>query len=105
MILLTHLPEMGNIKLDMVSNPKYDIFGSTPNSAMIALGDYTMARNFEIVQRAADGKFVTWAEIDDPEVDRDWYLKNSLPVPQRWVAVQVSHTKDAAVRATRQFKQ
>jgi hypothetical protein len=64
-----------------------------------------MARNFEIVQRAGDGRFVTWAEIDDPEVDRDWYLKNGLPVPQRWVAVQVSHTKDAAIRATRQFRQ
>lgn len=64
-----------------------------------------MARNFDISQRALDGRYVTWAEIDDPEVDRDWYLKNGLPVPQRWVPVQVSFTKDAAIRATKQFRQ
>jgi hypothetical protein len=64
-----------------------------------------MARNFDIVQRAFDGKYVTWAEMDSPDVDRDWYLKNGLPVPQIWVPVQVSHTKDSAIRATKTFKQ
>jgi len=64
-----------------------------------------MARNFDIAQRALDGKYVTWAEIDSPDVDRDWYLKNGLPVPQIWVPVAVTFTKDAAIRATKQFKQ
>jgi hypothetical protein len=63
-----------------------------------------MARNFDIAQRAFDNRFVVWAEIDHPEADRDWYLKNGLAVPQQWVAVAVTHTKEAAIRATKQVK-
>lgn len=63
-----------------------------------------MARNFDIAQRAFDGKYCVWAEQDNPEVDRDWYLKNGLAVPQIWVCVAVTHTKDAAIRATKQVK-
>jgi hypothetical protein len=58
-----------------------------------------MARNVEIVQRAYDNKFVVWAEIDDPERDRDWYIKNGLGVPQIWIILAITHTRDAAVRA------
>ncbi len=63
-----------------------------------------MARNFDIAQRAFDSKFVVWAEIDHPDADRDWYLKNGLAVPQQWIAVAVTHTKEAAIRATKQVK-
>lgn len=58
-----------------------------------------ITRNMEIVQRAYDNKFVVWAEVDNPDVDRDWYLKNGLGVPQMWIILSVSHTRDAAVRA------
>lgn len=61
-------------------------------------------RNMEIVQRAYDGKFVVWAEIDNPEVDRDWYLKNGLGVPQIWIITSVSHTRDAAIRTIKQAR-
>jgi len=61
-------------------------------------------RNMEIVQRAYDQKFCVWAEIDNPEVDRDWYLKNNLGVPQIWVILNVSHTRDAAVRTIKQVR-
>jgi hypothetical protein len=93
------------MQVDMVSALKQ---GASDQPHILTLDvkrNMNMARNFEIAQRAADQKFVTWAEVDDPDVDRDWYLKNGLPVPQRWVAVQVSHTRDAAIRATRQFRQ
>jgi hypothetical protein len=63
-----------------------------------------MARNMEIKQREADGRFVVWAEVDQFDIDRDWYLKNGLPVPQQWVAVAVTHTKDAAIRAMKQTR-
>jgi len=63
-----------------------------------------MARNFDIAQRAFDGRFVVWSEIDHPDVDRDWYIKNSLPVPQMWVPVAVTFTKEAAIRATKQLQ-
>ena len=63
-----------------------------------------MARNFDIAQRAYDNRFVVWAEIDRPDADRDWYLKNGLAVPQQWIAVAVTHTKEAAIRATKQVK-
>lgn len=63
-----------------------------------------MARNMEIKQRELDGKFVLWAEIDHIDVDRDWYLKNGLPVPQMWVPVAVTYTKDAAIRAMKQVR-
>ncbi len=63
-----------------------------------------MARNFDIAQRAYDQKFVVWSEQDNPEVDRDWYIKNSLPVPQIWVPVAVTFTKEAAIRATKQLQ-
>lgn len=63
-----------------------------------------MSKNHEIAQRAADQKFVVWAEIDDPDADRDFYYKNGLPMPQRWVAIAVTHTKDAAIRASRASK-
>jgi hypothetical protein len=59
-------------------------------------------RNMEIVERAYDKKFIVWAEIDNPECDRDWYLKNGLGVPQLWIAIAVTHTRDAAVRAIKQ---
>jgi hypothetical protein len=61
-------------------------------------------KSFDIAQRAYDNKFVVWAEIDNPDVDRDWYLKNGLPVPQIWAPVAVTFTKDAAIRATRQAR-
>lgn len=63
-----------------------------------------MARNIEIKQRELDGKFVVWAEIDQMDVDRDWYTKNGLPVPQMWVPLAVTFTKDAAIRAIKQIK-
>ena len=63
-----------------------------------------MARNMEIKQRELDGKFVVWAEVDQLDVDRDWYLKNGLPVPQMWVPMAVTYTKDAAIRATKQVR-
>jgi hypothetical protein len=63
-----------------------------------------MARNMEIKQREFDQKFVVWAEIDHPDADRDWYVKNGLPVPNQWVAVAVTHTREAAIRAMRQTK-
>lgn len=63
-----------------------------------------MARNFDIAQRAYDQKFVVWAEIDHFDVDRDWYIKNGLPVPQQWVPVAVTFTKEAAIRATKQAR-
>jgi hypothetical protein len=63
-----------------------------------------MARNMEIKQREADGKFVLWAEIDQLDVDRDWYIKNGLPVPQMWVPMAVTYTKDAAIRAMKQVR-
>lgn len=59
-------------------------------------------RNMEIAPRAYDGRFVVWAEIDHPECDRDWYIKNGLGVPQLWIAIAVTHTRDAAVRAIKQ---
>lgn len=63
-----------------------------------------MARNMEIKQREFDQKFVVWAEIDQMDADRDWYIKNGLPVPQQWVPVAVTFTKDAAIRAIKQVK-
>ena len=63
-----------------------------------------MARNYDIAQRAFDSKFVVWAEIDSPEVDRDWYLKNGLAVPQIWVPVAVTFTREAAIKATKTAK-
>jgi hypothetical protein len=63
-----------------------------------------MARNMEIKQREFDQKFVVWAEIDQMDADRDWYIKNGLPVPQQWVPVAVTFTKDAAIRAMKQAK-
>lgn len=63
-----------------------------------------MARNMEIKQREYDQKYVVWAEIDNPDADRDWYVKNGLPVPNQWVIVAVTFTRDAAVRAMRQTK-
>jgi len=63
-----------------------------------------MARNMEIKQREFDQKFVVWAEIDQMDADRDWYIKNGLPVPQQWVPVAVTSTKDAAIRAIKQVK-
>jgi hypothetical protein len=63
-----------------------------------------MVRNFDIVKRAYDSKFVVYAEVDRHDADRDWYLKNGLAVPQMWVAVAVTDTKEAAVRATKQVK-
>ncbi len=63
-----------------------------------------MARNMEIKQREFDQKFVVWAEIDQMDADRDWYIKNGLPVPQQWVPVAVTFTKDAAIRAMKQSK-
>jgi hypothetical protein len=93
------------MQVDMVSALKHGASGQPHILTLDVMRNMNMARNFEIAQRAADQKFVTWAEVDDPDVDRDWYLKNGLPVPQRWVAVQVSHTRDAAIRATRQFRQ
>ena len=64
-----------------------------------------MARNVDVAQRDLDDKYATSPEFDSPDVDRDWYLKNGLPVPQIWVPVAVTFTKDAAIRATKQFKQ
>jgi hypothetical protein len=58
----------------------------------------------EIKQREFDQKFVVWAEIDQMDADRDWYIKNGLPVPQQWVPVAVTFTKDAAIRAMKQSK-
>lgn len=58
----------------------------------------------EIKQREFDQKFVVWAEIDQMDADRDWYIKNGLPVPQQWVPVAVTFTKDAAIRAIKQVK-
>lgn len=63
-----------------------------------------MARNMEIKQREFDQKFVVWAEIDQMDADRDWYIKNGLPVPQQWVPVAVTFTKDAAIRAMKQAR-
>lgn len=63
-----------------------------------------MARNMEIAQRAYDQKFVVWAEVDSLDVDRDWYLKNGLPVPQQWVPLAVTYTRDAAIRAIKQIR-
>ncbi len=63
-----------------------------------------MARNMEIKLREFDQKFVVWAEIDQMDADRDWYIKNGLPVPQQWVPVAVTFTKDAAIRAMKQSK-
>jgi len=42
-----------------------------------------------------------WAEIDSLDVDRDWYLKNGLAVPQIWVPVAVTFTREAAIKATK----
>ena len=58
----------------------------------------------EIKQREFDQKWVVWAEIDSLDADRDWYVKNGLPVPQQWVPVAVTFTRDAAVRAIKQVK-
>jgi hypothetical protein len=58
----------------------------------------------EIKLREFDQKFVVWAEIDQMDADRDWYIKNGLPVPQQWVPVAVTFTKDAAIRAMKQSK-
>ncbi len=63
-----------------------------------------MSRNFDIAKRAYDNRFVVWAECDRHDADRDWYLKNGLAVPQMWVAVAVTDTKEAAIRATKQVK-
>jgi hypothetical protein len=63
-----------------------------------------MARNMEIKLREFDQKFVVWAEIDQMDADRDWYIKNGLPVPQQWVPVAVTFTKDAAIRAMKLSK-
>ena len=64
----------------------------------------TMARNIEIPQRESDGKWAVYAEVDHIELDRDWYGKNQLPCPQMWITIAVTHTKDAAIRAVKQFK-
>jgi len=63
-----------------------------------------MARNMEIKLREFDQKFVVWAEIDQMDADRDWYIKNGLPVPQQWVPVAVTFTKDAAIRSMKMAK-
>lgn len=63
-----------------------------------------MARNFDIVQRAYDSRWCAWAEVDDPDVDRDFYAKNGLPCPTKWIIVAVTHTREAAVRATKSVK-
>jgi hypothetical protein len=63
-----------------------------------------MARNIEIKQREYDGKWAVYAEVDHIDVDRDWYGKNQLPCPQMWITIAVTHTKDAAIRAVKQFK-
>lgn len=60
-----------------------------------------MAKSYDIVQRAFDNKWMVWEELDNPDVDRDWHLKNGLSVPQIWVPVAVTFTREAAVRATR----
>ena len=64
-------------------------------------GEITMIKSFDIAQREFDGKFVCWAEIDSPDADRDWHVKNGLPVPTIWVPVAVTFTREAAVRATK----
>ena len=70
----------------------------------MGFGDIIMIKSFDIAQRAFDGKFVTWAEIDSPDADRDWHVKNGLPVPTIWVPVAVTFTRDAAVRATKSVR-
>jgi hypothetical protein len=63
-----------------------------------------MARNFDIAQREYDKRFVTWVETDDPNVDRDFYYKNGIPCPQVWIPIAVTHTKEAAIRATKSYR-
>jgi hypothetical protein len=63
-----------------------------------------MNRNYEIAQRALDGKFVVWAEVDHFDADRDWYIKNNLGVPQMWIPVAVTFTKESAIKAIKQLR-
>ena len=58
-----------------------------------------LLRNLDIKQRAYDGRWVVWAEVDNPAVDRDWYIKNNLGVPQIWIILNVTHTREAAWRS------
>jgi hypothetical protein len=62
-----------------------------------------MNRVFDIVQRAYDKKFCVYIEQDDPNADVDFYKKNNLPVPQIWIPIAVTFTREAAVRASKAF--
>jgi hypothetical protein len=63
-----------------------------------------MEKRHEIVQRAFDKKWVVWSQIDDPFIDLDYYRKNGLPVPQRWIIVSVSFSEDEARRQSRRSR-
>jgi len=63
-----------------------------------------MDKRHEIVCRAYDKKWVVWSQIDDPESDLDYYRKNGLPVPQKWIIVAVCYTKEEAERASRRSR-
>ena len=63
-----------------------------------------MNKTFDIAQRAYDKKFAVFIEADDPSADRDFYIKNNLQVPQIWVPIAVTFTRDAAIRASKAYK-
>ena len=63
-----------------------------------------MSRTFDVAQREFDKKFVCWVEMDRPDIDRDWYLKNNLAVPQIWVPLAVAHSREAAIRVANTVK-
>jgi hypothetical protein len=63
-----------------------------------------MDKRHDIVQRKYDEKWVVWSQIDDPESDLDYYRKNGLPVPQKWIIVAVAFSKEEAERASRRSR-
>ena len=60
-----------------------------------------MEKKHDIKQRALDGKWVVWTQVDDPEADLDYYRKSGLPIPQRWVPIAVENTEEDARAASR----
>jgi DNA/RNA endonuclease G (NUC1) len=61
-------------------------------------------KTFDIVQRAYDKKFVVFVEAVDPGADEEFYIKNNLQIPQIWVPIAVTFTRDAAIRASKAYR-
>lgn len=63
-----------------------------------------MQKHHDITQRKGDGKWVVWAQVDDPDADLDHFRRTGLPVPQRWVPIAVCDSKEEAERASRRSR-